>query len=369
MVSKRVAEQVELLRKENETLKQVLTQRDEANVELQRQVDTLKREIKALTRTHEENTAEEVARTNEANTELQHQVDTLKREIKGLRIDSTYYNRSGLQAAHGAWVFALDVLHALNRAHSNFRGVFFDDFRALLKENDDVVFVRQLANYIRLVPSMYMFVRVERPVGSKRFVLAYMKCDWVFSFARRFEQMRVRLNRIPPTLLTNVEVEENKALRLACVGKTDYERALTTYRNDNGEPPLNAALEAKDEDAAEALLDGGDDPNEVDGSGRNALHWAALKGCRLPLFHRILAMIHNVNAVTTDIYGKTALMMAAKSNHLDMVVSLMNHRGIDVNVQGGFDNSTALFHAVLNNNPAIVAQLSLIHISEPTRPY
>ena len=212
-----------------------------------------------------------------------------------------------------------------------------------------------MADYVRWILSKYMFVRVERPRGSKHFVLGYVKCDWVFSFARRFEQMRVRLNRVPPTLLTKVEVEENKALRLACVGETDYERALTTYRNDNGKPPLNAALEAKDEDAAEALLDGGDDPNEVDGDGRNALHMAAWKGCRLPLFHRILGMIHNVNAVT-GYYGSTALMNAAWSNHLDMVVSLMNHPGIDVNVQNNY-NSTALHYAVFNNRPAIVAQL------------
>ena len=66
------------------------------------------------------------------------------------------------------------------------------------------------------------------------------------------------------TLLTKVEVEENKALRLACVGQTDYEQALPTYRNDNGVPPLVAALAAKDEDAAEALLDGEADPNAVD---------------------------------------------------------------------------------------------------------
>ena len=212
----------------------------------------------------------------------------------------------------------------------------------------------RLANYVRWILSKYMFVRVERPRGSKHFVLGYVKCDWVFSFARRFEQMRLRLNRVPPTLLTKVEVEENKALRLACVGETDYERALTTYRNDNGKPPLNAALEAKDEDAAEALLDGGDDPNEADGDGGNALYMAAWKGCRLPLFHRILGMIHNVNAVTNG--GMTALMKAAEPNHLDMVVSLMNHPGIDLNVQEDFKN-TALHVAVYKNSLATLAQL------------
>ena len=74
MASKRVAEQVEVLRKENETLRQALTRTHEANVELQRQVDTLKRENKELARAHE------------ANTELQHQIETLKREIKELSL-------------------------------------------------------------------------------------------------------------------------------------------------------------------------------------------------------------------------------------------------------------------------------------------
>ena len=96
------------------------------------------------------------------------------------------------------------------------------------------------------------------------------------------------------------------------------------------------------------------DPNEVDGRGRNALHLAAQEGYRLPLFHRILGMIHNVNAV--DNKGRTALMKAARDNHLDMVVSLMNHQGIDLNVQNRY-NSTALHYAVFADCPAIVAQL------------
>ena len=134
-----------------------------------------------------------------------------------------------------------------------------------------------------------------------------------------------------------------------------YARALTTYRNDNGDPPLNAALRAKDEDAAEALLDGGDDPNEIDGNGMNALHTTAWYGCRLPLFHRILGMIHNVNAGFSN--GMSALMLAVRQNHLDMVVSLMNHPGIEVNVKSHNCKHTALHWAVRNNRPAIVAQL------------
>jgi hypothetical protein len=351
MASRRVGyvplnEQVELLRKENNTLKrenEVLARTHEANIELQQQVDTLKRENEVLARTHE------------ANIELQQQVDTLKHEFNNFRTISTYYNLSSLQVPHGVWVFAPDVLHALNRAHSNFQGVFFDDFRALLGENDDAVYVRRMGNYIRLMQSMYMFVRVERPIGSLRFVLAYVKCDLVFSFALRFEQMRLRLNCIPPVVLTNVEVEENKALRLACVGETDYERALARYRNENGKPPLNAALEAKDEESAMVLLDGGDDPNEVDGNGQNALHTAAREGCRPPLFQRVVARIHDVNTVKNGRW--TALMYAARNNQLDVVISLMNHPRIDLNVQDRWNNSTALHCAVHNNHHAIVSQL------------
>ena len=162
------------------------------------------------------------------------------------------------------------------------------------------------------------------------------------------------------TLLTKVEVEENKALRLVCVGETNYERALALHSDTRDEDdvlltPLSAAIYAEDEESAEALLDGEADPNEVDSNGLNALHMAAEKGCRLPLFHRILGMIHNVNAFT-NMFETTALMYAAQWNRLDMVVSLLNHPGIDVNVQDRY-NWTALHHAVRRNLPAILAQL------------
>ena len=265
--------------------------------------------------------------------------------------------------AFGAWHTKRHILYNLNDQHGDFRRVFFEHFRALLEEANDEVYVCRLMDYVRWILTMYMFVRVERPRGSKHFVLAYVKCDWVFSFARRFEQMRIRLNSVPPTLLTEVESEENNGPRLAIIGETNYEKALATHRNDYGEPPLVAALEAKDEESAEALLDGGDDPNQVDEGGRNALYMTAWKDCRFPLFHRILGMIHNVNAVTTGFVtytvrngGMTALMKAAMWDRLDIVVSLMKHPEVDVNAQNRY-KSTALHYAVSYNHPAIVAQL------------
>ena len=259
-----------------------------------------------------------------------------------------------------SWFTLQNALFALNASHSNIRGVFFDDFRALLEEQDDAVYVRRMADYLRHIQSQYMFVRVERPIGSLRFVLAYLKCERVFSFAPRYEQMQLRLNRVPPMVLAEVEVEENQALRLACIGRTDYEWALAIHNNTRvGEndallPLLSAAIYASSEKSAVALLNAGADPNEVNRNGYNALHWAAAKGCRPHFFRRLLDRIDDVNAANR--YGVTALMCAAEGDQLDILKIILGAPGIDVNVQ---DNSqdTVLHWAVKNNHPNIVAAL------------
>ena len=254
-----------------------------------------------------------------------------------------------------------NFLLIINWFHNNFQGIHIHGFRKLLQENTET-FIQKIPDYLVKTQNMYMFVRVERPKDSRRFVLGYVKCDLVFSFTRRFEQMRVRLNRVPPQLLMKEETEENKVLRLARLGQTDYERAMALHGDtrvgldDVLLTPLGAAIYAKDYKSAEALLDGEDDPNEVDGRGRNALHRAAQHGygCRPPLLRRILSMIQNVNLVTK--FGYTALMQAVGSNHLDMFTLLMNHQGIDVNIQD-HEKDTVLHWAVLYNRPVIVTQL------------
>jgi len=149
-------------------------------------------------------------------------------------------------------------------------------------------------------------------------------------------------------LLGHAKIDVNQADK-------KYRTIAAAQRKYQGKKaPLFAALQAKDEDAAEALLDGGADPNEVDGDGYNALHRAAEKGCRPPLLQRVLARIHDVNTVTNA--GWTVLMIAAYWNQLDVVISLLNHPGIDVNVQD-CDNWTALHMAAFKNHPAIVSQL------------
>ena len=49
-------------------------------------------------------------------------------------------------------------------------------------------------------------------------------------------------------------------------------------------------------------------------------------------------------------------MWAALNNHLDVLISLMNHQGINLNVQDR-SNHTALHFAAAHNHPAIVSQL------------
>ena len=82
-----------------------------------------------------------------------------------------------------------------------------------------------------------------------------------------------------------------------------------------------------------------------------------------------------------DVSGVTALMLAAGNGH-EPSVELLLQRGAEINLRSG-DGGTALMFAALFDHPAVVrhllragadtaacsASLSLIHISEPTRPY
>lgn len=141
--------------------------------------------------------------------------------------------------------------------------------------------------------------------------------------------------------------------------KRDHEQArkkAARKKYQRKKAPLCAALKEKDEVAVEALLDDKADPNKVNEYGCNALHVAAWKGCRLPLFRRILGMIDNVNE-GDGFNNFTALIHATMSNHLDMVVSLMKHPGIDVNGQDNSLNYTALHWAIKKRCYTIVTQL------------
>lgn len=114
---------------------------------------------------------------------------------------------------------------------------------------------------------------------------------------------------------------------------------------------LHTALVLKNEILASALLDIGTDPNA---DRNNALHVAAKEGCSIELFRQILRKISNVNAVNYE--SRTALMLAAANNHLDIVKELMKHRGINLNLQDR-TKYTALHWAVWRHHNLIVVQL------------
>lgn len=171
-----------------------------------------------------------------------------------------------------------------------------------------------------------------------------------------------------PTITELLNGENIDCTLLDCEGITPLQMAVDAVRpaceqllRAHGAPMYGSyqhAFEADDEETEQsvnALLNMDRDPNEVDEHGYNALHRAAREGCRPPLFQRVLARIHDVNAVIE--YGFTALMIAAIGDQVDVVTVLMNHRGVDLNVQCRISNYTALHYAVLHENPAIVSQL------------
>ena len=232
-----------------------------------------------------------------------------------------------------------------------------------MQEPDHEAYVQRLAEYTRLTHSMYVFVRVERPSGSRRFVMGYVRCDRVVSFAHRLREMRLRLNTVPQELLADMDKRENESLRLACfgLGGEDFEKAMTVHidsRDWGGVklPPLSAAIYAEDKRSTKALLDNDADPNDIDENGRTALHIAAWKGCSPHALRKILDQVNHVNAKDNDRW--TALMLAARFNQLEVVIALMNTPGIDLNAKGGpLNDGTALHQAVLQSHPDIVAQL------------
>ena len=96
------------------------------------------------------------------------------------------------EGVENPWFSKLAVLEEFKDMHGGFRTVFYDDFHALIQEPNDEAYVREMADYLRRIQSEVMFVRVERPVGSRQFVLGSMKCERVFSFEPRYEKMLLR---------------------------------------------------------------------------------------------------------------------------------------------------------------------------------
>jgi ankyrin repeat protein len=98
----------------------------------------------------------------------------------------------------------------------------------------------------------------------------------------------------------------------------------------------------------------GIDLNVQDEQGNTAL-MLAVKGNHMDL----VAALMNHPGVALNVQdngGDTALMLAVKGNHLDLVVALMNHPGIDLNVQDN-GGDTALMYAAAYNQLDVVISL------------
>ena len=94
------------------------------------------------------------------------------------------------------WGRSEDIVRAMRDMDSGFRAVFWKDFVALENEENDETYARKMTEYLAKMQTMYMFVRVRRPLGTDNFVLGYMKCERVFSFEPRYRRLYERLRRV-----------------------------------------------------------------------------------------------------------------------------------------------------------------------------
>ena len=146
------------------------------------------------------------------------------------------------------------------------------------------------------------------------------------------------------------QLKRNRCVEILINGEREQEDRKVIIRNNYVflVPNLMSARTRRSEEAIWYFLDTGENPNEVDRQGWNALHWASTYGCSIPLFKRILDKIKNVNAKTAHRpygFGRTALMFAVSNDWMDMVILLMTHPKINIHEQddGG---QTALHKAV-----------------------
>ena len=86
--------------------------------------------------------------------------------------------------------------------------------RRVENEENDETCARGIGEYLRKMQTMYMFVRVRRPVDTDNFVLAYMKCERVFSFEPRYRRLYERLRRVSSVVVKAIETVEQREYRL-----------------------------------------------------------------------------------------------------------------------------------------------------------
>src|SRR5262249_38216571 len=91
------------------------------------------------------------------------------------------------------------------------------------------------------------------------------------------------------------------------------------------------AAQARDQQAINAFIDAGINPNAQDSDGRTALISAAARG-ELDVVNTLLA--HGVDINVKDKNGYTALSHAIDAMHDDVEEALLNRPGLDANCRG-----------------------------------
>jgi ankyrin repeat protein len=94
-----------------------------------------------------------------------------------------------------------------------------------------------------------------------------------------------------------------------------------------GSRALTHMLDREDSEGVKLLLEAGADPNEIDGDGNTALHWAVRRGRSAAIVARLLNHGADIDAVRTD--GRTAFALATISGQAE-IAALLAARGADI---------------------------------------
>ena len=143
-----------------------------------------------------------------------------------------------------------------------------------------------------------------------------------------------------------------------CVSALLAAESDTDLRDMQGRTPFLLAAQGDRSHVMELLLQSGCDPALTDVRQRSALYWAARYDSS-DVIAFLLEEDEDVRAAINcqDLYGVTALMVAAERNHVDSIRVLLEH-GADLHLLNRDDLSPLLL-AARNHHPEAVRELAL----------